>query len=473
MDLATGLGGTNVNFSTRLTLYYLTATLLSLALVGLAILKGIEHYGMAAVEKQLIEQSESAAVYVTQTLLLEKLGPDGLSQIAVPVTNSLSAGNREVRIYDQRLNLLATGVDGVQQITGSQGQQQSKHLTPALQGNYAYLLQNNTVYFATPLELRGEIIGLLEFVYPLDFLNQVLSSSRNILYAGALGFGLLITLLSISIARKVVQPIRQLVAATNRFAQRDFTPVRLQRKDELGQLARSFTDMGSELQHYIQRQRQFVANVSHELRTPLTAIKGYSEYLIDEVKGRPDLEKAVYHLNNESARLHRLVNELLLLSRIDAGREDFQFSPLDLSQVIRQSLDKLQTRLAKYQINMRVQIQPAVMVSGDGEKLVQAMINLLDNSIKFSPPGGDVTVELATAQGMARLTVADRGVGIPPEDLERIFDRFYRAANARSVGGTGLGLAITKEIITAHGGTIQLRNRARGGTEAVVLLPLA
>jgi signal transduction histidine kinase len=271
----------------------------------------------------------------------------------------------------------------------------------------------------------------------------------------------------------MVQPIQELLAATRRFAQRNFTPIRLERSDELGQLSRSFTDMGNELQHYIRRQRQFVANVSHELRTPLTAIKGYSEYLIDEVKGRPDLEKAVYHLNNESARLHRLVNELLLLSRIDAGREDFQFNSVDLSRTVQQTLDKLRARASKYGVSMQEQIQPAIMVSGDGEKLVQAIINLVDNGIKFSPSGGNVEVELTTTNGMARLTVADQGVGVPTEDLDKVFDRFYRATNAKVVGGTGLGLAITKEIITAHGGDIQLYNRPGGGTKVIVFLPQA
>lgn len=460
-----------MKFATRLTIYYLIATLLSLALVGVAILKGIEHYGMAVLENQLIEQSDSAAVYITQTLLLEKLGPAGLNEVAEQAANNLSAGNREVRIYDSRLNLLTASVDGVKQTEFGTGTEATKNLAPALQGNYAYSTRNNRVYFAAPIELQGKAIGVLEFVYPLDFLNQVLTSARNILYLGAVGFGLLITLLSIFIARKVVRPIQQLVEATNRFARRDFTPICLDRSDELGLLSQSFSDMGSQLQDYIQRQRQFVANVSHELRTPLTAIKGYSEYLIDEVKGRPDLEKAVDHLNNESSRLARLVNELLLLSRIDAGREDFLFDRVDLSRLIKETVDKTQSRADKYSIQIHEKIQPNIAVSGDEEKLLQVMLNLLDNAIKYSPPGGTVEVGLSADGGMAHLTLADRGAGVPPEELDKIFERFYRAANAKAVGGTGLGLAISREIIIAHHGTIQLDNRPEGGTVVAVVLP--
>ncbi|MEG6521597.1 sensor histidine kinase [Desulfotomaculum sp. 1211_IL3151] len=460
-----------MKFATRLTLYYLVATLFCLALVGVAILKGIEYYGMAVVEKQLIEQSDSATVYITQTLLLEKLGPSGLHEIAGQAAKNLSAGKRQVRIYDRQLQMITASVDGVTQEEIMLGTPDVQNIAPALQGNYAYHIRNNRAYFASPIELQGQVIGVLEFVYPLDFLNQVLASARTILSAGAVGFALLITLLSISIARKVVKPIQQLLEATNRFAGRDFTPIRLERSDELGQLSRSFSDMGNQLQDYLQRQRQFVANVSHELRTPLTAIKGYSEYLIDEVKGRPDLEKAVDHLNNESSRLTRLVNELLLLSRIDEGREDFLFERVNVSEMVKETLDKLQSRAAKYKIYFQEKVEPDVTVSGDREKLLQGILNLLDNALKYSPPGGKVEVGVVADGNRAYVTVADRGRGIPPQELNKVFERFYRAANAKAVGGTGLGLAITQEIITAHHGKIQLANRQGGGTKVTVTLP--
>lgn len=460
-----------MKFGTRLTLYYLIATLFSLALVGWAILQGIEKSGMAAVEQQLIEQSDSANVYIAQTLLLGKLGPTGLPEIAVQVANNLSAGNRQVRIYDSQLRILVKSKDGVKQdelVSAAQG----KRLARALQGDYAYSTQNNQVFFASPIELQGKVVGVLEFVYPLDFLNEVLASARRILYAGAVGFGLLITLLSIFIASRVVRPIQQLVEATNRFARRDFTPIDLKRDDELGQLSRSFTKMGNHLRDYIQQQRQFVANVSHELRTPLTAIKGYSEYLTDEVTGRPDLERAVEHLNNESSRLTRLVNELLILSRIDAGRQDFQFERVNLSQLVAETLTKIHARAHKYGIVIQDQIDPNIVVSGDREKLLQVLLNLLDNAIKYSPPGGLVEVSVGlTTDGRVHFTLADQGLGIPPEELERVFERFYRAANAKAVGGTGLGLAISQEIVAAHQGTIQLANRQGGGSLVTVLLP--
>ncbi|WP_031517098.1 sensor histidine kinase [Desulfofalx alkaliphila] len=458
-----------MNFSTRLIVYYLAATLLVMSLVGMAVLRGIEHYGMAAVEQDLMEQSRTAGVYVTQVLLLEGAASRGLEETASRITNNLSAGNRSVRIYDANLNLLSASVDGVEQ-TAAVTEQMPRSLNHALAGDYAYLIRNNQVYFAAPIELQGKTIGVLEFVYPLNFLNQVLSATTGILLTGAVVFGILITLLSIYIARVMVKPIKQLVAATERFAHRDFYPVKSSRSDELGRLSRSFNEMGKELQDYIQRQRQFVSNVSHELRTPLTAIKGYAEYLTDEVKGRPDLEKAVYHLNNESARLARLVDQLLLLSRIDAEREELVFSQLNLTELIEETVGKMQMRANKHSVTLNTNLQPDVCILGNSEKLTQVVVNLLDNAIKFSAAQSQVEVNLYCKDKYIYFTVSDRGPGIPPEDLKKVFDRFYRAANARVVGGTGLGLAIAKEIIDKHKGHIEISNRQGGGTVTTVKL---
>ncbi|MTI81200.1 MAG: HAMP domain-containing histidine kinase [Firmicutes bacterium] len=460
-----------MKFGTRLIVYYLTAALLSMLLVGLAVINGIEYYGMQTVEQQLIKQSESATVYVTQTLLLEKSEAQGLKQNAGEITNNLSAGNRIVRIYDQNIKLISGSVDGIEQ-TKSQITGPKDALFEAIKGNYAYVVNSNNVYFAAPIELKEVNIGVLEFVYSLDFLSQIQQVTTRIITAGATAFGLLITLLSIYISRVMVKPIKKLVTATTRFARQDFTPIKINRSDELGQLSVGFNQMGAQLQDYIQRQRQFVSNVSHELRTPLTAIKGYSEYLIDEVENRPDLQKAVYHLNNESARLTKLVNELLLLSSLDAQREEFVFTKINLTELTAESIAKMQIQADKYEVVVNKDLQPNIHIQGDSEKLTQAFINLLGNAIKYSPAGGLVKVALTKHEQQALITITDQGPGIPAEDINKVFDRFYRAKNAKAVGGTGLGLAITKEIVTKHKGSIQLSPQNEVGTVVKVLLPL-
>jgi signal transduction histidine kinase len=230
--------------------------------------------------------------------------------------------------------------------------------------------------------------------------------------------------------------------------------------------------MGLKLQDYLQRQKQFISNVSHELRTPLTAIKGYSEYLSDEIKGNSDLERAVYHLNNESARLTKLVDELLLLSRIDSSREVFDLKRIDMSEVVLQTVKKMELKEQRSGVRINTEIEADIAVCADMEKLIQVIVNILDNAIKFSSKGSIVEVKLTQQEELAILEVADNGIGIPDEEIPKIFDRFYRADNAKSVGGSGLGLAISKEIVEFLNGTITVTSSIGDGTAILIKLPV-
>jgi signal transduction histidine kinase len=461
-----------MKFSTRLIFYYLSATLISMTIVGMAVSQGIKIYGMKAVEEILIEQSSSASVFIKQTLYLEKQQSIDIKRnTAARITNNLSLGNRHIRIYNKDLNLLSASINGVEQNI-SQDMGQSKHLYSALQGNYSYTVIHNDVFFASPVEFLENTIGVLEIVYPLNFFEKVLNTSITILIIGAIIFNILIMILSIYIAKVVTKPIQLLVEATARYSQRDFTPIEIHRTDEIGKLGKSFNLMGSQLQNYIHMQKQFVANVSHELRTPLTAIRGYSEYLMDEIKGRADLEKAIFHLYNESNRLAKLVDELLLLSRIEAQQQFFQMLPLNFTKLVEDSIEKMEFKADRNNINVHKELEQEVYTKGDKDKLIQAIVNIIDNAIKYSPELGKVIVMLKKEDNQAKLTVLNNGPGIKADDLDKVFERFYRASNVKGIVGTGLGLSITREIIVAHEGTIRLENRTEGGTAVYISLPL-
>lgn len=461
-----------MKFGTRLIAYYLTATLLSMLLVGFAVLKGVEYTGIMAVEKQLIEQSQTAQIYTNQTIYLENNYNQELDpELARKITGYLSSGLGKHHIYDRDLYLLSSSVE-LKQSTYEENGYHSEILGHALEGNYSYFVQDNVVYFSSPIDFRGEIIGVLEIVYPLGFLNEIINSIIKILFIGALAFGILIAVLSVYIAGRVVRPIKRLAFLVDRYSKRDFQPVSIERSDELGMLCKSFNTMGLKLQDYIQRQKQFVSNVSHELRTPLTAVKGYSDYLADEVKGNPDMEKAVYHLTNESDRLSALVDELLLLSRIDSSKEAFELSRVDLSLVTKEAVSKMELREQRYNVKINTELEADVYICGDPQKLIQVVINILDNAIKFSPKGSVVNVKLWEDENKAILEVSDRGMGIPEGEISRVFDRFYRADNARSVNGSGLGLSISKEIIEFLKGTISIKTEVGKVTTVLIELPL-
>ena len=470
MASVTGLGAPEMKLKEKLVLYYLSATFVIMFFVGFAVLNAIKSLSINTIEQQLIGQSSLAELYISQLHALQNEGSGELSdETAQHVIGKLGLVFGNIRIYDNDLRLLATSKNDTE--IGITNAENTEILSAAAKGDYAYLVRNSTAYFASPITFEGNTICILEFIYPMSLLESLLSGVANILFIGAFIFAVLMTLISIYIASKLTKPINKLAAAANNYANRIFTPVEIKGSDEISLLSRSFNAMGIQLQDYIQRQKQFVSNVSHELRTPLTAIKGYSELLAGEIGDRPDLKKAVFHLKNESERLAKLVDEVLTLSRLETGREEFRLDRLNLSDLIKDTTEKMLLRAQKYEIKIVSDITAEVYVRGDQEKLVQVIVNLLDNAFKYSPPGATVRVSLYKEKDEAILTVADQGIGISEEDRSKVFDRFYRAENARGISGTGLGLSIVKHIVDAHSGSIELTEGVEGGTAAIVRIP--
>jgi two-component system phosphate regulon sensor histidine kinase PhoR len=222
---------------------------------------------------------------------------------------------------------------------------------------------------------------------------------------------------------------------------------------------------------------EFVANVSHELRTPLTAIQGYLETLLggameDPANARRFLEVVFRH----TERLGRLLNDLTDLSNIELGRVSLQLGPVSLAEVVEGTLDIIRVKADAGGVRLEARL-PAELpaVQADRDRLAQILINLVDNAVKYTPPGGEVAVEATAGEGLVEVAVRDTGVGIPPADLPRITERFYRVDRARSreLGGTGLGLAIVKHLVAAHGGALVIESRPGEGTRVRVTLPAA
>jgi two-component system phosphate regulon sensor histidine kinase PhoR len=221
--------------------------------------------------------------------------------------------------------------------------------------------------------------------------------------------------------------------------------------------------------------RDFVANVSHELKTPLAAIRGYAETLRDGALDEPPTARRfTERILQHCRRLQALLDDLLTLSRLEsvapAERE-----PVDLSAVVQRAVDLLAAAAREHQVRINVEEESVPPVSGDADSIERMVLNLLDNAIKYNRPEGEVTVRLTQEDQQAVLEVSDTGIGIPPEALSRIFERFYRVDKGRSrdEGGTGLGLAIVKHVVQAHGGTVDVESRTGQGTAFRVKLPPA
>jgi signal transduction histidine kinase len=326
------------------------------------------------------------------------------------------------------------------------------------------------------------------YVVPMSRVDQYLVTASSLarIDASVAAFRTLVVFLALSgaavafgagwlLARSALRPVTVMtetagaIAHSRRLDRRVPAPAR---GDELGQLAGTFNEMLDSLEGAYRAQQRFVADASHELRAPLTAIQGNLELLERQTNMPPEEQReAVSEARQEAHRLARLVADLLALARADAG-VPVRREAVELDRVLIESVADAQhlTRGHKLKVG---HLEPTV-VHGDPDRLKQLVLILLDNAIKYTPANGSVEASLRKNGQSVDITIRDTGIGIPKEDLPRVFDRFYRAdpARTRDPGGTGLGLSIARWIAEQHGGAITLTSRQGRGTTATAHLPL-
>lgn len=277
--------------------------------------------------------------------------------------------------------------------------------------------------------------------------------------------------LAIIISRSIAQPLQTVAKAVavvsgGRFNQR----VPIKGPTEVRAVADAFNRMAEEVQSEQKVQQEFLANVSHDLKTPLTSIQGYSQAIIDGAASNPVAAAKIIY--DEAARLNRMVIELTDLARLQAGRLSMQMTGLDIGQLAEAIGQRLAIVAREKGVDLRLETMPMPEIAGDGDRLAQVLTNLISNAINYTPEGGTVTVRTQVANSGVEVSVEDTGVGIPPSELPRIFERFYQVDKARGPRrGTGLGLAIVQEIVQAHGGRITASSAGenRGSTFTIWL----
>jgi signal transduction histidine kinase len=274
------------------------------------------------------------------------------------------------------------------------------------------------------------------------------------------------------LARGMTSPLREMASAASAMARGDYgRRVRATSRDEVGELARAFNAMAAELGDADRMRRDLVANVSHELRTPLGALQALLENLADGVE--PPDPATLRTALAQTERLGRLVTQLLDLSKLESGGLELKPVTFGMRELLEQAARECV--LGDRPVRLKVCVEPGdLRTTGDPERLHQVVANLLDNAVRHSPPEGRVWLSAhAATSGRTTIMVSDEGPGIPPEEAERVFERFHRvdAARATRDGGTGLGLAIARWIVDAHGGAIRAEAREPRGCRMVVELP--
>ena len=317
---------------------------------------------------------------------------------------------------------------------------------------------------------NGGLVGSVRYLVSMERADQQISVVILILVAAGLFIMLLLTLSGAYFIRSIVVPVRQLSQSARQIAQGDFD-VRIEKAkdDEIGQLVDAINDMAGELGAAEQLKNDFISSVSHELRTPLTAIKGWAETL-QEGAGPETTAKGMNVIIRESERLSGLVEELLDFSRLQNGRLRLIVSRLDilseLDEAVYMFTDRARTEHKQLHYEETTALPP---VYGDVDRLRQVFVNIIDNALKYTSPGGTITVSSREDSGWVRVSICDTGCGIPAEHLPNVKKKFYKANQL--VRGSGIGLAVADEIARLHGGSLDIQSQEGVGTTVTFSLP--
>jgi signal transduction histidine kinase len=325
-----------------------------------------------------------------------------------------------------------------------------------------------------PIDVGGQRVGGVDVRFTpsgLGGADQTLKTALLRAIAGAAGMAALLALLAgLGVARRITRPISRLITATRAMGQGDRSsrvgPVRA--PGEIGELATAFDQMADAVDRQEKLRRVLVADVAHELRTPIAVLQAEHEALLDGIAEPTPAQFG--SLRDQVLRLARIVGDLQTLSEADAAALHMTPCREDLADIAASAADNLAGRFeaAGIKVTRRLAAAP---VSGDSGRLHQIATNLLTNALKFTPAGGRITIEAQSGDGYAILRVSDSGIGIPPDELPRIFDRFWRGRQAARTAGSGVGLAVAVELARAHGGDITATSTEGLGTQMTLRLP--
>jgi signal transduction histidine kinase len=324
---------------------------------------------------------------------------------------------------------------------------------------------------ATSVSVAGTVLGVVQVGEGTEAANHSLDRLQLILLAEGIGGSIVALAIAYWLSRGALKPLAEVVRVAAEIEASDLSR-RIRaggQPSEVQQLADTFDAMLGRLERAFQEQRNFVLDVSHDLRTPLAALRGNIDVLLMSNALDPEVKSQLERMSAETGRLIRLTTNLLYLASADAGREpERRTVELDVLclEVYRQMKD------LRSDVILRLGNEDQVTVVGDRDLLKQMVVNLAENAMKYSAPGGVVTLSLVKSHGQARILVEDTGPGIPPEHLPHIFERFYRGDDRGKTGGSGVGLAIARWVASVHGGDVTVESVIGQGSTFRVALPL-
>ncbi|MEW5783644.1 MAG: ATP-binding protein [Bacillota bacterium] len=458
----------------RLTVTFLLIILAVMVIISFFLYNLLERYYLQALQDNLMRSGQLAADFVV----------GHMREQADPVRLSSMAENfgRQSRARVLFINSGGTVVGDSVRIGGMLGQTLDRdEVTAALQGQtgssiqYSEKTNQQVMQVAVPVrEDGGEPLGAVFLAASLQEIYDILTAIRRFLLVATIIAAAVVGGGSIILARRLTGPLEVLTGAARDMAEGKLEQqIEISSQDEIGHLAEQFNIMAARLNFYTSNLKNFVGNVSHELRTPLTSlsllVKSLQDYQME-----PEQQQEFFNdLDSELERLIALVHDLLELTKLE--EVEIQREIIALDCLIREIVKQVSPRFARQDVRLITDL-PArtVQIAASALQLRQALHNLLDNALKYTSPGGWVRISLWFESESIGIKVEDTGCGIPEEDLQYIFERFYRVDRARSreMGGTGLGLAIVKATVIAHGGKIWAESQEGKGSTFYLTLPL-
>jgi signal transduction histidine kinase len=460
-------------------LLVITIALFAVSLWGLFMIKS---ESITDLRNSLEVDAVNLALEIDNDLALDSI--EAKQRVKAAVDRHASKLNVAITVVDEDGHVLADSNANLS--SGGENISNQSEINDALAGIVAAYTRSspsthtNWFYVAYPVRSTGKTQGVIRVGVSLNSIEQRLRHDLIVFLEIIVATGLVTVLISLWLARRVNQPVKEMSAMARKIALSgdisEFVPVA--RRDEIGELGLSFNQMIGRLREQERLRQEFIANASHELKTPTMAIGSVVEALQagagdDTVLRRRflgSLEKLV-------ERQSSLLQDLLDITRLDAGSERVWQEKVGVSNLINDAVEQIRSQAEKKDLQLRVPTESnGYAVSGDAIQLQRALVNILTNAINYTPDGGVITVQASLSDAdRIKIRIQDTGVGIDSVDLPHIFDRFYRTDKARSraSGGTGLGLAITREIVARHHGTVTVESVVGKGSTFTVTLPLA
>ncbi len=455
-----------MSIRTRLTLWYTSVLAIFIFVLGTIVYAVLAFNLVAGLDRtlhdtasQVISTARVRPLYDIQVITIPELDVFG-SNVYIEVIDT----DRQLARKSANLQRFARTLDDV----GLRGVESTRQpVTRDVRTGSAHLR-----VLTVPLLVNDQLVGYLQVGALREQVDDALNLLLIVLVGGGMGAIVASAVVGRLLASQALRPIDTITRTALAISRADDLDKRIPQvgpQDEVGRLTTTFNIMLDRLERLFRGQQRFIADISHELRNPLTTIRGNVDLMRRmNCVDLPSLDA----IQVESERMTRMVGDLLMLAQADAGqpirRERVELDTLML-QVYRQ------VRPLAAGIELVIGAEDQATILGDPDRIKQLLLNLVDNAIKYTPQGGQVTLGLQRVEGRAQLSVADTGIGIPAQDLPHIFERFYRVDKARSraAGGTGLGLSIVQWIVQAHGGKIDVQSEMGKGTTFTVWLPLA